>query len=151
MISDSFFFHNPFFLNILFLLHRHLEPIPEKKDAPPLSADSFYNSAPDSPFTLLSLLGRGKFGSVYRVEDRKSKKIRAVKVIHTKRYGKIENEIQIMSDLRISKHKCLVKLYDSISLSDGDHVLVMEFCNAGDLNGLLKQNHENCQKNKLEV
>lgn len=86
------------------------------------------------------VLGKGQYGSVhYGFLKDKPEKIYAVKVIDKKRIkGKVHdllvNEVEIMTEIQ---HKNVVSLLNATK-TVSNYYLVLEHCNGGDLDGLLK-------------
>lgn len=92
-------------------------------------------------YEVLEILGKGNFGIVNKVKDRKTNEIKALKrVKHSsmkeepKLKELIQSEIKIMSDLikLNSKNPNIVKYYEDFE--DKNYInIVMEYCDGGDL------------------
>eukprot|EP01036_Dinobryon_divergens_P022734 gene22734-31020_t len=96
-----------------------------------------------SDFEVLLKLGSGSFGTVYKVRrlaDNKPYVIKNVRIIDLSRREQAEaiNEVQILAQL---DSVYVVKYYDSFIEKDCLFI-VMEFCNRGDLQNLLKKAKE---------
>ncbi|NP_001161592.1 myosin light chain kinase-like protein [Saccoglossus kowalevskii] len=77
-------------------------------------------------------LGRGKFGTVNKCVEKKTKKILAAKFIKVNSKAdrdEVENEISIM---QILQHPKLLQLYDAFATGDS-LVLILEFVSGGEL------------------
>ena len=84
-------------------------------------------------YLVLSLLGKGSYGSVYKVQ--KNNDYYAMKVFDlsekdnkSKEY--IESEIKILSEL---KNEYIIKMYETFTFDKNKICLVMELCEHGDL------------------
>lgn len=107
-----------------------------------------------SSYEIIETIGQGNFGKVYKVQDLKSKEIKALKRIdkdamkeEPKLKELIHSEINIMSDLikLNSKNKNIVKYYEDFE--DNEHIyIVIEYCENRDLKKYMK---ENLKVNKL--
>eukprot|EP01032_Pedospumella_encystans_P019017 gene19017-21633_t len=91
-------------------------------------------------FEVLSRLGSGSFGTVYKVRrivDENLYVIKNVRIIELsfKEQSEAINEVQILAQL---KSPYVVRYYDSFIEKDSLHI-VMEFCNRGDLQNLIKK------------
>ena len=91
-------------------------------------------------FELLSRLGAGSFGVVFkarRIVDQLVYVIKSVRIseLSFKEQGDAINEVKILAQMN-SPH--VVHYYDSFIDGDSLHI-VMEFCNRGDLQNLLKK------------
>jgi NIMA (never in mitosis gene a)-related kinase len=96
-----------------------------------------------SDFEILARLGSGSFGTVYKVRrviDDSLYVIKNVRIVELsfKEQSEAINEVQILSQL---KSPYVVRYYDSFIEKDSLHI-VMEFCNRGDLQNLLKKAKE---------
>jgi NIMA (never in mitosis gene a)-related kinase len=94
-------------------------------------------------FEILSRLGAGSFGTVYKVKryaDQSFYVIKNVRIaeLNYKEQTEAINEVQILSQL---KSLYVVRYFDSFIEKDSLHI-VMEFCNRGDLQNLLKKAKE---------
>ncbi len=94
-------------------------------------------------FEILSRLGAGSFGVVYKVRrivDNQFYVIKNVRIaeLSYKEQTEAINEVQILAQL---KSPYVVRYFDSFIDKDSLHI-VMEFCNRGDLQNLLKKAKE---------
>lgn len=94
-------------------------------------------------FEILSRLGSGSFGIVYkarRILDDQIYVIKNVRIaeLSYKEQTEAINEVQILAQL---KSPYVVRYFDSFIEKDSLHI-VMEFCNRGDLQNLLKKAKE---------
>ncbi|OHT09455.1 hypothetical protein TRFO_04514 [Tritrichomonas foetus] len=99
-------------------------------------------------FKITGTLGRGAYGTVYSAtvinekDELKKGDIVAVKTISASRIStekekqNLDEEISLM---RRCSHQNIVKLY-SVEKSKSHFFLIMEYCNGGDLSGLIKEN-----------
>ena len=89
----------------------------------------------EEEYHMLSKIGEGKFGIVYKCENIQTKSIYAVKVINKKSYTKqsdhelIQREIGTLS---IINHKNIIRLFDTFE-TDEQIYMVMEYIPGGDL------------------
>lgn len=88
---------------------------------------------PREDYELGQELGRGKFGTVYRCQERSTGRQLAAKFVHLRRRedrDDVEREVKIMS---ILQHKRLLQLYDAYD--DGNHemCLITELVEGGEL------------------
>jgi NIMA (never in mitosis gene a)-related kinase len=94
-------------------------------------------------FEILSRLGSGSFGTVYktrRKEDNNIYVIKSVRIVDLsyKEQSEAINEVRILSSMNSNY---VVQYYDSFISEDSLHI-VMEYCNKGDLQNLLKKAKE---------
>lgn len=86
-----------------------------------------------SEYNLKEELGRGKFGTVYRCEEKKTGRILAAKFIQTSRpddRADVEREVEIM---RMLQHPRLLQLYDAFDDSKKQMILILELIEGGEL------------------
>lgn len=91
-------------------------------------------------FEFLSRLGNGSFGVVYktrRIVDDGIYVIKSVRIaeLSFKEQGEAINEVKILAQMN---SRYVVQYYDSFIEGDSLHI-VMEFCNRGDLQNLLRK------------
>lgn len=101
-----------------------------------------------SCYEIVETIGEGNFGKVYKVQDLKSKEIKALKIMdkaamkeEPKLKELIHSEINIMSDLikLNSKNQNIVKYYEDFE--DSEHIyIVIEYCENRDLRKYMKEN-----------
>jgi NIMA (never in mitosis gene a)-related kinase len=94
-------------------------------------------------FEILSRLGSGSFGIVYKARRTLDDQIYVIKNVRIaelsyKEQTEAINEVQILAQL---KSPYVVRYFDSFIEKDSLHI-VMEFCNRGDLQNLLKKAKE---------
>ena len=85
-------------------------------------------------------IGKGQFGLVYKGYHCVSKEDVAVKSISRKKikgklFDLLNNEIEVLQNCNNNN---IVKLFD-IRITANNYYLVMEYCNEGDLEGLLRE------------
>lgn len=93
-----------------------------------------------SDFEILTRLGSGSFGTVYKVRRLVDESLYVIKNVRIaelsyKEQTEAINEVQILAQL---KSPYVVRYYDSFMEKDALHI-VMEFCDRGDLQNLLKK------------
>lgn len=93
-------------------------------------------------YKLISELGRGQFGVVYKATKLDSKQTFAVKELYKKKFVYNEvlkklfhTEVDIMKS---TNHPNVLHLYDLLETHDR-YFMVVNFCNNGDLEDLLKK------------
>ncbi len=101
-------------------------------------------------FEVLTKLGKGSFGVVYKVRRKKDNKIYVLKQIAignmSKRFRQDAiNEVSILARL---KHTHIVKYYDSFITSSHLNI-IMEYCENGDLNQTIKRTAGNINETKI--
>ncbi|KAK8390105.1 hypothetical protein O3P69_012973 [Scylla paramamosain] len=81
-------------------------------------------------------IGRGRFGTVYLVEDKKTRQKFAAKFVNTRRNqdrANVEREVEIMKTLNAdSAHPRLIQLYDAYDM-EKEMCLVLEIVDGGEL------------------
>ena len=106
-----------------------------------------------SKFQIIDTLGKGSFGSAYKVIDKDNNKIYVIKQISLKNSTKkeiesIKNEAKILSSIN---SEYVVKYFDSFIENDYFNI-VMEYCNGLDLRKLInsyKENNKFIEKEKI--
>ena len=98
-------------------------------------------------YEIVSLLGKGAYGAVYKVKKKSSSQMFAMKVINLLLGAQsdllsIENEAKILSQLN---NENIVKLIEYFK-DEQFFYMIMELCDGGDLNKLIMQ-----KKNKKEL
>ena len=98
----------------------------DKGDFIRIKADNFFDE-----YELKEKLGEGGYGSVYKVLQRKTNYLRAVKAIKKKNVDKNEflNEIEV---LKTVDHPNIIKLFDCY-YDRNFYYMVEEYCSGGDL------------------
>ena len=98
----------------------------DKGDFVRLKADNFFDE-----YDLKEKLGEGAYGSVYKVIQKKTNYLRAVKAIKKKNVDKNEfiNEIEVLKTL---DHPNIIKLFDCY-YDRNFYYMVEEYCSGGDL------------------
>ena len=80
---------------------------------------------------------------MYLATSKKTHKIRALKIVENFQYELQyrEREREILSVLEVAREKpeFLVKMYERLYLDNGEIMIVLEYCNEGDLGELLKK------------
>ena len=92
----------------------------------------------------LERIGKGSYGSVYKVQNKNTNIIRAMKII-PKNYQK-DNE-EIMREINILKnldHPNVMKIYEFLE-DEKNYYLIQEFCDEGDLESVLDQKKIFCE------
>ena len=94
-------------------------------------------------FDILSRLGAGSYGVVFKVRRRTDQKCYVIKTVRIvdlslKEQQSAINEVTILSQL---ESPFVVHYFDSFIAGESLH-LVMEYCNKGDLQGLIKKAKE---------
>ena len=106
-----------------------------------------------SKYQIIDTLGKGSFGSAYKVIDKDNNKIYVIKQISLKNSTKkeiesIKNEAKILSSIN---SEYVVKYFDSFIENDYFNI-VMEYCNGLDLRKLInsyKENNKFIEKEKI--
>ncbi|XP_064135882.1 myosin light chain kinase family member 4 [Loxodonta africana] len=94
------------------------------------------------------ILGGGRFGRVYKCEEKATGLKLAIKIIKTrgtKNKDEVRNEVSVMNQL---DHVNLIQLYDALE-SKNDMVLVMEYVDGGELFDRIID--ENCNLTELDT
>lgn len=91
-------------------------------------------------FDIMSRLGSGSYGVVFKVRRKTDNKVYVIKTVRivdlsAKEQQTAINEVTILSQL---KSQFVVHYFDSFISGESLH-LVMEYCNKGDLQGLIKK------------
>ncbi|MFA5625241.1 MAG: serine/threonine-protein kinase [Bradymonadales bacterium] len=89
-------------------------------------------------YEILSLIGEGAFGRVYRAKDTKLERDAALKIIDAT-HSSMERFINEVEGIKKLEHPNIVKLYDYEVLPDGSPCLVMEFVNGRELGDILSR------------
>uniref|UniRef100_A0A1E1X9C1 Putative ser/thr protein kinase n=1 Tax=Amblyomma aureolatum TaxID=187763 RepID=A0A1E1X9C1_9ACAR len=112
------------------------ETDPDEEPEPPFEPRQVKvkkNQDVKSEYTLRDELGRGKFGTVYRCEEKNTGRIFAAKFILTQRAedrADVEREVEIMRSLQ---HPRLLQLYDAFDDSKKQMILILEMIEGGEL------------------
>ncbi|KAK8787194.1 hypothetical protein V5799_023031 [Amblyomma americanum] len=112
------------------------ETDPDEEPEPPFEPRQVKlkkNQDVKSEYTLRDELGRGKFGTVYRCEEKKTGRVFAAKFILTQRAedrADVEREVEIMRSLQ---HPRLLQLYDAFDDSKKQMILILEMIEGGEL------------------
>ena len=99
-----------------------------------IKANNFFDE-----YDLKEKLGEGSFGTVYKVIQRKTNYLRAVKAIKKKYVDKEEfmNEIEL---LKTVDHPNIIKLFDCY-YDKTFYYLIEEYCSGGDLFDYIQKEH----------
>ena len=94
-------------------------------------------------FDILNRLGAGSYGVVFKVRRRTDQKVYVIKTVRIvdlslKEQQSAINEVTILSQI---ESPFVVHYFDSFIAGESLH-LVMEYCNKGDLQGLIKKAKE---------
>lgn len=92
-------------------------------------------SNPDLDYKKLNFLGEGSFASVYRVQNRITDTVRAMKVINKSSTCTAEDEKEIFNEINILKtmdHPGILKIFEFYSNKES-YSIVMELCPYGEL------------------
>ena len=103
-----------------------------------LDTDSLEN------YQKLERIGKGSYGSVYKVQNKNTNIIRAMKII-PKNYQKDNKEI--MREINILKnldHPNVMKIYEFLE-DEKNYYLIQEFCDEGDLESVLDKKKIFCE------
>ncbi|XP_076346098.1 myosin light chain kinase, smooth muscle-like isoform X2 [Tachypleus tridentatus] len=101
--------------------HEEFEPVFEERNVTVKQ-----NRNIDEDYNLFEELGRGKFGTVYRCEEKASGRVLAAKFITTNRdvdRKNVEKEVEIM---RVLQHPRLLQLYDAFDDGKKQMCLILE-------------------------
>jgi len=102
---------------------------------PPLIDNSIGHSLDD--FIILSEIGRGSSGIVYKVQSKKNNAIYALKSISLKHVKVKRNLLQEIKMLKALKHPNIIEYYGSF-MSEDSLCIVTEFAEYGDLRTKIK-------------
>ena len=93
-------------------------------------------------YKFLKLLGKGTYGEIYLTQKGNSPVLVATKIFDKKRYDNndyllkcLDKEIELLTEL---DHPNIVKFYEKLK-DDKNYYLIMEYCNGGNLNEILKK------------
>ena len=89
-------------------------------------------------YEIVSLVGEGAFGCVYRARDQKLDRIVAIKFINAVN-GVLERFADELEAIKGLDHPNIVRLYDFDILRDGVPCMVMEFVNGREIGDILVQ------------
>ena len=95
---------------------------------------------PFEDYEIISKLGEGTYGKVFKVINKNNKSIRAMKQIG-KHWIKDLNDNEVMKEIEILKylnHPFIIKLYEYY-VTDKSIFLINELCNEGDLQGKIEK------------
>ena len=95
---------------------------------------------PYEDYEILSKLGEGTFGKVYKVKNKKNHAIRAMKMISRHWSGHLKDN-EVMKEIEILKnlnHPYIIKLYEYY-VNNNYIFLINELCDEGDLQGKIKK------------
>ena len=95
---------------------------------------------PFEDYEIISKLGEGTYGKVFKVINKNNKSIRAMKQIG-KHWIKDLNDNEVMKEIEILKylnHPFIIKLYEYY-VTDKSIFLINELCNEGDLQGKIQK------------
>jgi serine/threonine protein kinase len=107
----------------------------------------------DADFEILDKLGSGAFGTVFKVRRHQDKEVYVIKEVRIEELTATEqneaiNEVNILAGL---DSRYIVAYFDSF-IEGGSLKIVMEYCNRGDLQGLLRRAQDKnitCLKEKV--
>jgi serine/threonine protein kinase len=93
-------------------------------------------------YMLLSEIGKGQFGVVYKAQHTKTEEIFAIKSItksslnsSAKLKELFDTEVKIMSNI---KHPNIMHLYELLETTN-NYYLVLDYCRSGDMEGYVKK------------
>ena len=95
---------------------------------------------PFEDYEIITKLGEGTFGKVYKVRNKTNNSIRAMKQIGKYWLGDI-NDKEVMKEIEILKklnHPYIIKLYEYY-VTDDSIFLINELCDEGDLHGKIRK------------
>ena len=96
---------------------------------------SEFKTDPEIDYKKLDLLGEGSFGSVYRVQNKYTEQIYAMKVINKSSPNSQGEEKEILNEVNILKimdHPGILKIYEFYS-NENSYSIINELCQGGDL------------------
>ena len=99
------------------------------------------NSQKDS-YKIMEKLGEGSYGTVWKVKQRKTNLIRAMKKITKNTNSKSETVNEIINEIELLKkldHPNIVKIFEFFIEPDG-YYLITEYCGGGELFDAIKKN-----------
>ena len=96
---------------------------------------------PKSQYTIISKLGEGAFGNVWKVKKKQTGIIRAMKRIPKQRKRTLSNVHDIINEIETLKqldHPHIVKIFEFFIEADG-YYLITEYCRGGELFDVIKR------------
>jgi calcium-dependent protein kinase len=119
------------------------DPILEKQKSPTAPAIGFNPSnfisersgSYNEDYKLGGVLGTGAFAEVRKVTNRKTKVVRAMKVVEKKKMSSVEEQKKFMSEIQILKqldHPNILKLYEFYQDAK-NYYIIIELCTGGEL------------------
>lgn len=117
-----------------------INPIPklEKRKLINLTTETIVKHTNKSPFDdyiKLNFLGEGAFSSVYRVQNKITGEIRAIKIIPKPSNYYISNETNILNEIKILKridHPNIIKIFE-VYVDKNNFYMITELCPYGEL------------------
>ena len=119
-------------------------PIPEYFDGKIDAKDYIQKGDSIENYQKIKLIGKGSYGSVFKVIKKNTNLIRAMKVIpknFQKDNDEILREINILKNL---DHPNVMKIYEFLE-DDKNYYLIQEFCDGGDLDTILNGKKIYCE------
>ncbi|CAI8047350.1 Interferon-induced, double-stranded RNA-activated protein kinase [Geodia barretti] len=99
-----------------------------------------------SRFEVLEVVGKGSFGKVYKVRDKKTKAIYATK--HQTYNDSNIKEVRIQAGVNDEQ---VVKIYDTITVEEKEMFIVMEYCEGGNLLQWIKRSRRHKLLNQTVI
>ncbi len=119
-------------------------PIPEYFDGKIDAKDYIQKGDRLDNYEKIKRVGKGSYGAVFKVMNKNTQKIRAMKVIP--KYIQKDND-EILREIYILKHldhPNVMKIYEFLE-DDKNYYLIEEFCDEGDLDTILKGKKIYCE------
>ncbi|KAA6377715.1 MAG: putative Serine/threonine-protein kinase 3 [Streblomastix strix] len=103
----------------------------------------------EEAYEIVSEIGKGTYGKVYKAickEDKKPRALKEIKIQSLDELHSIANEISIMQKC---KHKNIVRYYETLRYGENCIVIAMEICEGGSLMSLFDKSHIGLDEEQL--